>query len=355
MSNNTADPYLALPDANIRVTSNFADGTAGSVQTLTVGGNPSYPTDSRTLSWQTTNATSWISMDNRHRWSLNEDVRVNQTQTDNSRNRLGTYTYNSLADSQNGVPASFTRLLSPRIRQGNDLGLAFALSDTYRPTQRLQIQYGPRIDVLRFNVAPLFNDSILSKFGERNDAVPTGVFISPRLGFSYGYGTNAQIAGFQGAQRGTKYQISGGVGKFQNIPNSSLVSGAVDNTGLPSAIQQLTCVGTAVPTVDWQDYLNNPNDIPTDCANGSQRYRLRQHQPERHVVRERLYATGKLAWCLELEGSILANAYSLGVTGTLSLNENRRARSTSTSTTLRFRSRSPTKATVPFTWRRRRL
>src|SRR4051812_17818253 len=77
LAHNNADPYVTLPDANIRVASTFPDGTAGSVQTLTVGGNPGYPTDSKTLSWQTTNSTSWISMDNKHRWQLSEDVRIN--------------------------------------------------------------------------------------------------------------------------------------------------------------------------------------------------------------------------------------------------------------------------------------
>lgn len=320
LSQSKADPYLSLPDANIRVASTFADGTTGSIQTLTVGGNPTYPTDSKTVTWQTTNSTSWISMDNRHRWMLNEDVRVNQTQTDNSRNRLGTYTYNSLADFEAGKPASFTRLLSPRVRKGNDLGLAFALSDTYRPTQHLQIQYGPRIDILKFNVQPLFNDSVLVKLGVRNDNVPTGVFVSPRIGFSYGYGTNAQIAGFQGAQRGTKYQISGGFGKFQNIPNSSLVSSAVDNTGLPSALQQLACVGTAVPIVNWQDYLNNLNDIPTDCANGSSVFA--NTSPNVSLFAKGYAPQASYRSALSWGGPILANAYRVGVTGTLSFNQN---------------------------------
>lgn len=319
LAKTAADPYVVLPDANIRVASTFADGTTGSVQTLTIGGNPGYPTDSKTLSWQTTNSTSWISMDNKHRWMLTEDVRVNQTQTDNSRNRLGTYTYNSLADFP-GQPASFTRLLSPRVRKGNDLGLAFALSDTYRPTQRLQIQYGPRIDVLRFNVQPLFNDSVLTQFGERNDHVPTGVFISPRIGFSYGFGTNAQIAGFQGAQRGTKYQISGGVGKFQNIPNSSLVSSAVDNTGLPSALQQITCVGTSVPTDDWSNFIDHPELIPTDCVNGNSVFANTNPNVS-------LFAKGytpQASWrsALSFGGPVLNNGYRVGVTGTLSVNQN---------------------------------
>jgi len=317
VAHNTADPYLSLPDANIRVASTFADGTPGSVQTLIVGGNPTYPTDSKTQTFQTTNTTSWISMDNRHRWALGEDIRINETQTDNNRNRLGTYTYNSLADFENGKPASFTRLLNPRIRDGNDLGLAFSLSDSYRPTTHLQIQYGPRVDILTFRVAPLFNDSVNTQLGIRNDNVPTGVFVSPRVGFSYGFGTNAQIAGFQGAQRGTKYQISGGMGKFQNIPNSSLISTAVDNTGLPSALQQVSCVGNAVLPFNWQ----NPDvGADTTCATGGGVFA----NTSPNVA---LFAKGytpQTSWrgALSWGGPILSNGYRVGVTGTYSLNLN---------------------------------
>ncbi|MEO5568818.1 MAG: hypothetical protein ABIR92_10010, partial [Gemmatimonadaceae bacterium] len=321
MSRSTADPYLSIPDANIRVRSTFPDGTTGSVQTLVVGGNPGYPTDSRTLTSQTNNSISWISMDNRHRWQTTQNVRFSRTQTDNSRNRLGTYSYNSLADFENGVPASFTRLLSPRVRTGNDVALAFALSDTYRPTQRLQIQYGPRIDVLRFNVAPTFNPDIEATFGIRNDEVPTGVFISPRLGFSYGYGTNSQIAGFQGAQRGSKYQISGGLGKFQNIPNSGLVSTAVDNTGLPSALQQLNCVGTAVPTVDWTTYVNG-GDIPEECANGTQGTVFANNSPNVSLFARGYKPQASYRGALSWGGPVLSNGYRINVSGTMSLNQN---------------------------------
>src|SRR4029078_934837 len=124
LSQSKADPYLLVPDANIRVTSTFPDGTTGSVQTLVVGGNPGYPTDSKTLTWQTNNSISWISINNKHRLQATQNLRVSQTQTDNSRNRLGTYTYNSLAEFINGTPASFSRLLEPRVRTGRDLSVA---------------------------------------------------------------------------------------------------------------------------------------------------------------------------------------------------------------------------------------
>jgi hypothetical protein len=318
LSHNYGSAYLSIPDATIRVASTF-DSTTGAVQSLTIGGNPAYPTDSKSMSWQTNNSLSWISFDNRHRFQATQNLRLTQTQTDNSRNRLGTYTYNSLADFQNGNPATFTRLLSPRVRDGNDVALAFALSDTYRPTPHLQIQYGPRIDVLHFNVTPALNQDLLNTFGVTNTNVPTGVFISPRVGFSYGYGVNSQIAGFQGAQRGTKYQISGGVGTFQNIPNSSLISSAVDNTGLPTALQQITCVGSSIPTVNWTDYINDPGSIPTDCVNGNSVFA--NNSPNVNLFAKGYEPQTSYRGSLNWGGPIIKNGYRLNVGGTVSVNQ----------------------------------
>jgi hypothetical protein len=123
-----------------------------------------------------------------------------------------------------------------------------------------------RVDASHFQGNPSFNPVVDSIFGQRNDAVPRGVYVSPRLGFSWTYGTNPQIGGFEGAQRGSRGQISGGFGEFQNLPSSQLIAAAVDQTGLPSAAQQLSCVGSAVPVPTWLDYLASTGTIATTCV-----------------------------------------------------------------------------------------
>src|SRR5262249_9714626 len=50
------------------------------------------------------------------------------------------------------------------------------------------------------------------------------------------------------------------------LPSSQLIAAAVDQTGLPSAAQQLSCVGTAVPVANWLEYLQSTGTIPTSCA-----------------------------------------------------------------------------------------
>jgi hypothetical protein len=263
-----SDPYVVLPDGRVRVTSSLLDGTSG-VSMLSIGGNSTLPRRQNSVSAQISNQLSWISLDNKHRFKFATDARYNRYEQDNTTNRLGTYTYNSLADFEAGIPASFTRRLQPRTREGDDLGFSASLGDSYRRTPRLQFTYGLRADISRFQGQPRFNAAVDSVFGVRNDNVPRGVYLSPRLGFSWTYGMAPQIGGFEGAQRGSRGQLSGGIGQFQNIPSSNLIAAAVDNTGLPDAAQQLSCVGTAVPIPDWAQYLTNPGMIPTTCVGGT--------------------------------------------------------------------------------------
>lgn len=264
----SGDPYIELPSATVRVNSAFPDGTAG-VSNLQFGGNTGLPRNSNTFTSELQNELSWISLDNKHRYKFGVDFRYNRYSQDNTTNRYGTFVYNSLSDFENGIPASFSRRLQVNRRLGDDLGASAWLGDAYRRTQRLQITYGVRVDASHFQGSPQFNAVVDSVFGSRNDAVPRGVYFSPRLGFSWTYGTNPQIGGFEGAARGSRGNISGGIGQFQNLPNSTLIAGAVDQTGLPSAAQQLTCVGTAVPVADWSNYLSSTGTIPTTCADNT--------------------------------------------------------------------------------------
>src|SRR5207247_8659745 len=88
-------------------------------------------------------------------------------------------------------------------------------------------------------------------------------------GCSWTEGRAAQIASVLGAVRGPRAVVRGGVGLFQNLPGTNTIGSALDNTGLPTAVQQVTCVGTATPVPNWNAYLTDPSQIPTQCANGS--------------------------------------------------------------------------------------
>lgn len=259
------DSYLDLPAGRVRATSTFADGTSA-VQSLSFGGNPSMNTEISSLGLAAQNQLSWFSKNNKHRLKLSSELRHETADQLLAINTLGTFTYNSLADLQANSPSSFSRSLSPRARDVSQLTGALSLGDSYRRTDRLQLTYGVRLDGTQYLSTPTFNSEVESLFGVKNDRLPSKLYVSPRIGFSWSYGTAAQIASFFGAQRNPRGTVRGGVGVFQNMPGTNLVGSALDNTGLPSAVQQITCVGSATPIPNWSAYASNPSLIPTTCA-----------------------------------------------------------------------------------------
>lgn len=261
-------PYLELPTGRVRVGSALEDGSAG-LTGLSFGGSEAQSTSNRSLIAGAQNQVSWISLDNRHRIKVGSELRFEFFDQDLSSNRLGTFVYNSLADLEAGSPASFTRLLAARPRQGSQLIAGLSIGDAYRPRTDLQFQYGVRVDANRFLVAPEGNPALRQALGVANDRVPSRVSVSPRAGFSWTYGQAPQLAVASGFARGPRAVVRGGVGVFQNVPNAQLVAGAISGTGLPDALQQLTCVGASVPRPDWDGYLADARSIPTRCAEGT--------------------------------------------------------------------------------------
>lgn len=101
----TGDPYVELPSATVRVNSLFDDGTAG-VSNLQFGGSTSLPRNSSTVTSEFQNQLSWISLNNEHRFKFGVDFQYHRYSQDNTTNRFGTFTYNSLSDFQNNIPAT---------------------------------------------------------------------------------------------------------------------------------------------------------------------------------------------------------------------------------------------------------
>ena len=267
-SRNFSDPYLSLPSGTVLITSIFPDGTTG-IKPVAFGGSSNMNTSQTTTGTELTNQLSWFSSSNKHRIKFTTELRRDAFTLNQQSNTLGSFTYNSLADLEAQRPSSFSRQLSPRIRSGSQFIGGASLGDSFKKSDDIQIQYGVRLDGNHFSATPTFNPDLERIFGERNDRAPNHIYVSPRVGFSWSYGTAPQIAGFAGAVRGPKAVIRGGVGLFQNTPNTTLISGAIDNTGLASALQQVLCAGPATPTPDWSTYLNDPSAAPTQCADGS--------------------------------------------------------------------------------------
>ena len=319
-SHSYGTPYLQLPSGRVLVNSIFGDGSSG-LQNLAFGGNQSLNTSQSTNSVGLLNQLSWFSANNKHRLKLTSELRRDAYSSNQTTNLLGTYSYLSLADLAADRPASFTRQLSPRTSGASQLLGAVSLGDAWRTTNDLQIQYGVRVDGNRFLAEPIFNPDLDNIFGVRNDHAPDHVYVSPRLGFSWTYGTAPQVSSFDGAARVPRAVVRGGVGLFQNMPQTTVLGQALDNTGLPSAVQQLNCVGPATPLPSWSSFAD-PSTIPTTCADGTTGSVFANRAPNAFLFAKDFAASRSVRSNLQWNGPVLGNRLMATIEGTYSRNLN---------------------------------
>jgi hypothetical protein len=314
-------PFIALPSGSVLVSSVFPDGSNVS-KTVSFGGSTLQNTSTLNTSVDFTNVLSWFSENNKHRIKLASELRRDDYTLDQTTNTLGSFYFNSLGDLAAGTPALFTRTLSPNNQSGGQYVAGLALGDSYKASSDLQIQYGLRLDGNQYVNGAMANPVVQQLFGTANNYAPDHVFMSPRVGFSYTYGTAPQVSGFDGAFRGPRAVVRGGFGLFQNTPSTTLLSGPMAATGLANALQQLTCAGPAAPAPDWSGYDTNQGLVPTQCANGAAGTPFASSAPN-VLLAARDYtsprsARGNLQW----SGFILKNLFNATFSGTYSLNLN---------------------------------
>ncbi len=321
ISRNETSPYVDLPSGRIRVNSTFDNGASG-VQTLAFGGNQLMGNAQSSNTLQAMNMLSWFSANNKHRLKLTTELKRDASSAENTANRLGTYTFNSLADLEANNPATYTRQLAAPKRDAGQYVGAISLGDSWRYSESLQFQLGLRMDANRFIETPTFNPTIQDEFGLRNDVVPEKLLISPRIGFSWMYGTSTQIASFIGAMRGPRAVVRGGIGVFQSQPSANLVASAIENNGLSSGVQQLLCTGNAVPLVNWLELGNNPAAAPNSCADGTTGTPFASGAPNVTLFNRDFAPPRSIRSNLAWSGPVLANRFNANLEVTYSLNLN---------------------------------
>ncbi len=314
-------PFLTLPSGTVRVNSTLADGSTA-LRTVSFGGNPFLEASSGSFSGGVLNTLSLFSRDNKHRIKLTSELRRDDFTLDQITNRQGSFAFNSLGDLEVGRAVSYTRQLEPRELRGSQYTAAVSLGDAWRQSSDLQIQYGVRVDANRFISGPTENPEIARRFGTTNAAVPNRVYVSPRIGFSWTLGTAPQIAGFDGAVRGPRAVIRGGVGVFQNTPQATLLSGALNNTGLTTGVQQLGCFGAVAPVPQWSAWLADPSAIPPVCADGNVNSPFANRAPNVTLFPEDWAATRSLRSNLQWNGPVLRNRFNGSIDVTYSRNMN---------------------------------
>jgi hypothetical protein len=267
LTSGSSSPFLRLPQGNVIVSSLDPSGGTN-ISTLNFGSGSSLVSSSRSGAVQLQDNLSWFGDDSRHRLKLTGNARYEWYDQLEASNELGTFSYNSLADLARGTPSAFTRRLGAPRRAGGIINADVSLGDTWRRTNRMQFQYGVRVDGFHFVESPLYNPDIDKTFSVRTDRSPNAIGVSPRAGFSWNVGTapGATNTMFGSSVFGT---LAGGIGRFWQVVDSRYQSAAIDNTGLPSGAQQVNCIGSAVPAAQWGLYGSTPAAIPTSCADGT--------------------------------------------------------------------------------------
>jgi hypothetical protein len=321
LSRNEGEPYLTLPAGRVRVNSILAEGASG-VQTLTFGGNQSLSSSSQSTGANFQNTLSWFDDGNKHRVRLTTELGYSGSTQDQSSNLLGSFFFNSLEDLEAGRPSSYSRTLTARQRSTGTVSGSLALGDHWARTPDFQIQYGVRLDGSRFTTTPQHNPAVEATFGRRNDFVPKNIAFSPRVGFTWTRGNAAQVGAFMGAARTQRSTIQGGIGVFSNSSNSGAIGSALDNTGLPSGVQQIMCIGPAAPVPDWEAYALDPSSVPDRCADGTNGTVFANSAPSVTLISPDFRPQRNIRSNLSWRGAILDSRFSARVEGTYSINRN---------------------------------
>lgn len=266
-------PYTNVPQGRVTVASALPDGNTG-VTTLVFGGNPGLPSSASGRSLELTNEVSWMPGSGQHRLKLGAFYLAERSADFTANNQLGTFTFNSLSDLENGLAASFRRTLNVPERLSRSQRWGAYLGDVWMLTRQFQLNYGARLEGSNFSDPPPYNPAVDTAFGRRTDQLPSERHLSPRVGFSWSLGGGATPGG-GGASGGpgfARFQppttvIRGGIGEFRSQPPANIVSQARGASGVGQSASDLFCAGvaTSVPTPDWPGYWNDPATIPTSC------------------------------------------------------------------------------------------
>jgi len=267
------DPYRTVPGASVLVRSDF--GESDDVTSVTLGGGSFLAADDSRWTAEAANETIWNARGRRHRFKALAWGRADGLAQKGIANALGTFSYNSIGDFQAGRAASFSRTLDQPEKSGSVWNTAAALAHYYAPTRFFNVLYGARVEADGFFDSPARNEALEQALGVVTGAAPMRVHVSPRAGFSYTYnrdkdngsGTNQSPVGR--FYRNTVGVIRGGIGEFRDLLRPGILADASAATGLTGGTSTLSCVGAAVPVVDWSKFEGNPADIPAECRDGS--------------------------------------------------------------------------------------
>ena len=265
VSHQDGQPFTVLPSGRVLLASDLSGNQPGvAVGTLVFGGNAGLPSGSRSTSLEVADELSFMPGTGVHRFKLGASAQTTHSTTQPAANRLGTFTYNSLADLEADQPASFSRALVVAARAATSRDYAAYAADVWRASPALQLTYGVRLEGSRLGNPPPVNPDIATDFGRNTALLPHEWHLSPRAGFTWTLGA----MGGAGAGAQPAFIIRGGAGEFRSPIPTGLVASAQSATGLTGSAVELICIGGGVPVPDWSAYAADTAAIPDSCATG---------------------------------------------------------------------------------------
>jgi hypothetical protein len=151
-------------------------------------------------------------------------------QSDDSCNRLGTFSFNSVEDFAANRPSSFSRTLTQPDASGSAWNSAVAFSHQWAPTRFFSLLYGARVEANGFGDKPPVNSALEQALGVHTGVAPTMFHVSPRVGFSYTYNRDRDNGGADRPHSSTarsgsegssaSSRAAGRLGSMRNIPAS---------------------------------------------------------------------------------------------------------------------------------------
>ncbi|HYW08497.1 MAG TPA: hypothetical protein VE913_16175, partial [Longimicrobium sp.] len=251
-------PLTLGPGATVRIASDLGGGDAA-VRTLRFGGGGG-EAESRSSFWDGSYRLRWRSYGGAMEYQLGGEGRWEDHRESDLAEALGSFSFASIADLEAGIASSFTRELGTVSRQASAAHGAGFAEARYTPSQRFELRGGARLEGSRFGL-PEAPGTVAERFGVRTDHVPAELRFIPRVAFAW-----SAPPGLGGRGEWPFGQLSGGVGAYRGRLAPAVLAAQGSGSGGTLA---LSCVGSAVPAVDWAGYGDDADAIPSACADGS--------------------------------------------------------------------------------------
>jgi hypothetical protein len=327
MSHSAVSPLLDSPSGLVSVLSKLDNGTVGT-GALSFGGYNAGANDVRQVTWETSgNLRLYAPGSATHQMKVAADSRIDTWREKVAANANGTFAFNSIEAVVENRPFSFSRTLHAPPQSASAWNGFVSIGDWWHKSDAFQLLYGARLEGNRFLSAPASNPAVEAEFGQRTDFTPNAFRVSPRIGFAYtmrgsdgGYGSNAIGTFHSGPPR----YLRGGIGEFRSLISPATIGAVSSGTGLIGATQGITCIGDAVPTPDWSEYLSDGSAIPSDCVGGAPARSYTDAAPSVELL-DRSY-TAPRSWRANLVYGTILHGAVVTLEGAYSLNLNQPGR-----------------------------